>query len=62
MLFTLTGLTHSKYVTYLLETICTLEFESSPALHEAILCSMLVTLSSKPKTFSALDLTQEYFN
>jgi hypothetical protein len=62
MLFTFAGSTHSKYVTYLLETICTLELESSPALREAILRSMLVTLSGKPGTFSALDLTQEYFN
>ncbi|KAH9943828.1 hypothetical protein B0H21DRAFT_864932 [Amylocystis lapponica] len=37
MLFTFAGSSHSKYTSYLLETICSLELESSPELRETIL-------------------------
>jgi hypothetical protein len=62
MLFTFAGSTHSKYVKYLLETICSLELESSPALRDCILRSMLATLSGRAGSFSAMDFIQEYFN
>jgi hypothetical protein len=62
MLFTFAGSTHSKYVTYLLETICTIELESSPALRNCILQSMLASLSGRAGSFSAMDFIQEYFN
>ncbi|KAM6491593.1 hypothetical protein JOM56_012985 [Amanita muscaria] len=62
MLFTFAGSSHSKYTTYLLETICNLEMESGPALRDTILKSTLVNLSGRPGAFSAADLMQEYFN
>ncbi|KAJ3716790.1 hypothetical protein DFJ43DRAFT_1006589 [Lentinula guzmanii] len=62
MLFTFAGSAHSKYATYLLETITVLEIESSAALRKALLSTMLVNLSGKPGTFAPCDLIQEYFN
>ncbi|KAJ3993419.1 hypothetical protein F5050DRAFT_1714514 [Lentinula boryana] len=62
MLFTFAGSAHSKYATYLLETITVLEIESSAALRKALLSTMLVNLSRKPGTFAPCDLIQEYFN
>ncbi|KAF9232804.1 hypothetical protein BU15DRAFT_80791 [Melanogaster broomeanus] len=62
MLFTFASSSHSKYVTYLLETIVTLELESSPELRQATLQSMLVNLSGRMGSFCALDFMQEYFN
>ncbi|KAM6489590.1 hypothetical protein JOM56_014912 [Amanita muscaria] len=62
MLFTFVRSSHSKYTTYLLETICNLEMESGPALWNTILKSTLVNLSGRPGSFGAADLMQEYFN
>ncbi|KAI0742858.1 hypothetical protein C8Q80DRAFT_1273453 [Daedaleopsis nitida] len=62
MLFTFAGTRHSRYTQYLLEFISSLEFESSPALRETILKSLLVNLSGEPGRFSPADLIQEYFN
>ena len=62
MLFTFAGSSHSKYVTYLLETITTLELEASAELRDAILRSMLVNIDGHSGTFCALDFMQEYFN
>ncbi|KAJ3753060.1 hypothetical protein EV360DRAFT_97172 [Lentinula raphanica] len=61
-LFTFAGSSHSKYATYLLETITSLELESSKPLRDALLRTMLVNLSGKPGSFSPCDLVQEYFN
>ena len=62
MLFIFASSSHSKYVSYLLETITTLEWESSPELHEATLHGVLVSLSGHAGSFCALDFMQEYFN
>jgi len=48
--------------TYLLEVVCRLELESSPALREAVLRTTLVNLSGREGSFTAADLMQEYFN
>ncbi|KAJ3817574.1 hypothetical protein F5880DRAFT_1492702 [Lentinula raphanica] len=61
-LFTFAGSSHSKYATYLLETITSLELESSKTLRDALLRTMLVNLSGRPGSFSPCDLVQEYFN
>ncbi|KAJ3833528.1 hypothetical protein F5878DRAFT_519165, partial [Lentinula raphanica] len=61
-LFTFAGSTHSKYATYLLETITSLELESSKPLRDALLRTMLVNLSGRPGAFSPCDIIQEYFN
>jgi len=61
-MFTFAGSSHSKYVTYLLETITTLELEATPELHDAILRSLLVNMSGNAGAFCALDFMQEYFN
>ncbi|KIJ17495.1 hypothetical protein PAXINDRAFT_9449 [Paxillus involutus ATCC 200175] len=62
MLFTFAGSNHSKYMSYLLETIVTLELESSPELRNASLRSTLANLTGRAGSFSALDFIQEYFN
>ena len=62
MLFTFAGSSHPKYANYLLETVCNLELESGTELRDAILKSMLVSLSGKEGSFSAADFIQEYFN
>jgi hypothetical protein len=62
MLFTFAGSSHQKYANYLLETVCNLELESGTELRDAILKSMLVSLSGKEGSFSAADFIQEYFN
>jgi len=62
MLFSFAGLSHSKYVSYLLETIVSLELESSEELRSAVLQSTLINLTGRPGSFLALDLMQEYFN
>ncbi|KAJ3745217.1 hypothetical protein EV360DRAFT_57505 [Lentinula raphanica] len=61
-LFTFAGSSHSKYATYLLETITSLELESSKPLRDALLRTMLVNLSGRPGAFSPCDIVQEYFN
>ncbi|KAF8158056.1 hypothetical protein B0H34DRAFT_797474 [Crassisporium funariophilum] len=62
LLFTFTGSSHTKYSSYLLETICRLELESTQALRETILRTTLVNLTGRAGSFSAADLMQEYFN
>ncbi|KAJ3756736.1 hypothetical protein EV360DRAFT_47466 [Lentinula raphanica] len=62
LLFTFAGSSHSKYATYLLETITSLELESSKSLRDSLLRTMLVNLSGKPGAFSPCDIVQEYFN
>ncbi|KAJ7572432.1 hypothetical protein C8J56DRAFT_807505 [Mycena floridula] len=57
MLFTFAGSTHTKYTNYLLEMLCDLELESSPALRDAILDNWLVCVSGR--TFMAGDQFQE---
>ena len=61
MLFTFVGSSHPKYANYLLETVCNLELESGAELCDAILKSMLVSLSGKEGSFSTADFIQEYF-
>lgn len=62
LVFTFSGLSHTKYSSYLLETICRLELESSQALRETILRTTLVNLTGRAGSFSAADLMQEFFN
>ncbi|KAJ2976135.1 hypothetical protein NUW54_g11617 [Trametes sanguinea] len=62
MVFTFAGSPHSKYTSYLLEFICTLELESSQELRNAVLQSTLINLSGDAGRFSPADLIQEYFN
>lgn len=62
LLFTFAGSSHTKYSSYLLETICRLELESSQALRTTILRTTLVNLTGCAGSFSAADLMQEYFN
>ncbi|KAJ3793040.1 hypothetical protein GGU11DRAFT_854030 [Lentinula aff. detonsa] len=62
MLFTFAGSSHSKYATYLLETVTTLELESSTNLRNALLRMMVVNLGGKAGAFAPCDLIQEYFN
>jgi hypothetical protein len=60
MLFSFAGSSHKKYATYLLELLTNLEFESSPALRDALLSMSLVSLNGE--TFCAGDFLQEFFN
>ena len=60
MLFHFCGSSHSKYATYLLETVADLELESSLALKEQLLSFMLVSLNGRD--FMPGDLLQEHFN
>ncbi|KAF8804248.1 hypothetical protein BYT27DRAFT_7214042 [Phlegmacium glaucopus] len=62
LVFTFLGSSHTKYSSYLLETICWLELESSQALHGTILRTTLVNLTARAGSFSAADLMQEFFN
>lgn len=62
MLFTFAGSSHSKYASYLLETITTLELESSQQLRKSLLRTMILNLSGEPGGFAPCDIVQEYFN
>ena len=62
MLFTFAGSSHVKYATYTLEMICTLEWESSPALKDGILLNWLVNTEGLPGNFVEGDLHQEHYN
>lgn len=62
MLFTFAGSSHSKYASYLLETITTLELESSQQLRELLLRTMILNLSGEPGGCAPCDIVQEYFN
>ncbi|TEB26688.1 hypothetical protein FA13DRAFT_1691951 [Coprinellus micaceus] len=62
LLFTFAGSGHSKYTTYTLETVVSLELESSEELKLATLKATLVNLTGRAGSFTAADLMQEYFN
>ncbi|KIJ10718.1 hypothetical protein PAXINDRAFT_16329 [Paxillus involutus ATCC 200175] len=62
MLFTFAGSSHSKYMIYLLETLCNLELESSEELRLEILKQSLVNVTGKAGSFCAGDFIQEYLN
>ncbi|KAK6988318.1 hypothetical protein R3P38DRAFT_3332094 [Favolaschia claudopus] len=62
MVFTFAGSTHSKYMGYLLEMICDLEFESNPYLKDATFLSMVVNPTGEEGLFKACDIFQEYLN
>lgn len=62
MLFTFAGSSHSKYVTYPLEFITTLEMESTPMLRDAIFRSLHVNISGQAGSFVAVDFLQDYLN
>lgn len=62
MLFTFAGSGHTKYMAYLLEMICDLEFESSPELRQVKLESLLVNPTGREGGFQAFDIFQEYLN
>ncbi|KAJ4463460.1 hypothetical protein C8R41DRAFT_783824 [Lentinula lateritia] len=62
MIFTFSGSLHSKYASYLLETITSLELELSCAFRDALLQTMVINLNGKTGRFSPCDLIQEYFN
>jgi len=62
MLFTFAGSGHSNYTGYLLEMICDIELESSPALREAFLSSLLVNPTGEKGGFIPCDIYQEGLN
>lgn len=62
MLLTFAGTSHSKYTTYLLEMLCNIELESSPALQEAIMKAMLVNVSGEAGKWQPGDIVQESLN
>ncbi|EGO02456.1 hypothetical protein SERLA73DRAFT_119706 [Serpula lacrymans var. lacrymans S7.3] len=62
MVFTFSGSLHTKYTTYLLEMICSLKYESSDALRNAIMQNWLVNLEGTAGSFYAGDLLQEHLN
>ncbi|GBE84702.1 hypothetical protein SCP_0606820 [Sparassis crispa] len=62
MLFSFAGSSHLKYVSYLLETICDLELESSEAAKDVFLKNWLVNPSGKAQKYQEGDFTQERYN
>jgi hypothetical protein len=62
MLFTFAGSGHSKYSTYTLKIICTLELEASATLKDGILANWLVNTEGLPGHFLEGDLHQEHYN
>ena len=62
MLFTFAGSEHTNYTRYMLEMICDIELESSPALCEAFLTSLLVNLTGEWGGFILGDIYQEGIN
>ncbi|KAJ7058623.1 hypothetical protein C8F01DRAFT_1371370 [Mycena amicta] len=61
-LFIFAGSNNSKYVTYLLETICALEFESTRAQRQATLRGMVANISGHEGHHAGIDLLLEHFN
>ena len=55
------GSSHSKYRTYLLEIICSLELESTPALRDAILTSAVINLTGRQPKSSKAPIQSEFF-
>ncbi len=63
MLFSFAGSRHyPKYATYLLEQVCCLELESSPAMKELFLRNWLVNTAGEPGRFKARYIMQERLN
>ncbi len=62
MVFMFAGSGHSKYTTYLLEMICIVELESSPALRDVFLRNWLVNPSGEPGRTIEGDLFEEHLN
>ncbi|KAJ3005457.1 hypothetical protein NUW54_g4331 [Trametes sanguinea] len=62
MMFKFEGSSHSKYGTYLLEQICSLELESSEALRTTFLKNWLVNPSGEPGKTLEGDLFEEHVN
>ncbi|KAI0042004.1 hypothetical protein FA95DRAFT_1598679 [Auriscalpium vulgare] len=60
--FTFAGSTHTKYPTYLLEMICSLELESTPELREFFLDNWLVNLQGEAGKHIEGDLMIEHNN
>lgn len=62
MLFTFAGSSHTKYCSFTLETIASLELESSEALKDATLENWLVNVQGRPGKFKEGNIMQEHFN
>jgi hypothetical protein len=62
MLFTFARSGHTNYMSYTLEMICDLEYESSPELKEVSLLSLVVNLTGEEGGFVAGDIYQEGLN
>ncbi|KAJ7799418.1 hypothetical protein B0H13DRAFT_2391021 [Mycena leptocephala] len=62
MLFTFGGSTHTNYLNYILETIMSLELESSPGLKLALLRGLLWNLTGLPDHCEEGDFIVEFFN
>ncbi|KAI9069580.1 hypothetical protein FKP32DRAFT_1540109, partial [Trametes sanguinea] len=62
MLFKFEGSSHTKYGTYLLEQLCSLELESSEALRSTFLKNWLVNPSGEPGKTLEGDLFEEHVN
>ncbi|TEB21750.1 hypothetical protein FA13DRAFT_1642380 [Coprinellus micaceus] len=62
LLFYFAGSSHSKYCSYLLETVTRFERESDPKFVDVVLQATLVNLSGLPGACTTADLMQEYFN
>lgn len=56
MIITFAGSTHTKYMKYLLEMLCDIEFESTDAERDALFANWLVNPSGQPGHFSAGDI------
>ena len=62
MMFTFAGSSHSNYTVYLLEMMCDIELELSPALREVFLMSLLVNPTGEKGGFTPGDIYQEGLN
>ncbi|KAI0353618.1 hypothetical protein OH77DRAFT_1406859 [Trametes cingulata] len=62
MIFKFAGSGHTKYCTYLLEMLCIVELESSPALRDAFLKNWLVNPSGETGHAQEGDLLEEHLN
>ena len=62
MLFTFAGSSHSKYTSYLLNTIAFLEIDAGPELRNLFLRNWLVNLSGEVARYLEKDLMQEHHN
>ncbi|KAJ6558349.1 hypothetical protein B0H19DRAFT_906888, partial [Mycena capillaripes] len=62
LLFTFGGSTHTNYLNYVLETIVSLELESTPGLKVALLRGLIWNLSGLPEHCEEGDYIVEFFN